>query len=360
MNRRSSRALRVENFIYQYDLQQNRWVPKNKFVSEDLFNEGVFYTCKKMSQKVNPVGFRLRSNKFWDNLWVSNSKNYNIFFFKDITIRKYLYNIFNNLGFGVSKLLLQRSHNKLFIKIYVKQFKFFARNTIYIQNYRGLRIANFFLKKLSLLSNNYFLRTSTQKVYNPLFFFKLKTKSYITNTFVNNINKDFFKNDFLPKPGKKTKILTSYILFQKYFFKKIIRRKPTITLYKSPFKHLIKLTIERFTNTKVFLSVVEEPLVLNSASLLCDFILNDLRFSRNSFRNVLNNIFKDVSSLKNVKGIRVNCSGRLSKTSTMAQTEWFRIGQIPLTTLSANVDFASGVVKTKNGLCGIKVWIFYN
>ena len=87
MNRRSSRTLRVENFIYEYNKKTNKWLPKNKILSEDLFKTGVFYTCKKIGQKVNPVGFRLKTNNFWNSSWVVSKNNYTKYLHQDLNIK---------------------------------------------------------------------------------------------------------------------------------------------------------------------------------------------------------------------------------------------------------------------------------
>ena len=38
--------------------------------------------------------------------------------------------------------------------------------------------------------------------------------------------------------------------------------------------------------------------------------------------------------------------------------EWYREGRVPLHTLRADIDYATGTAKTTYGAIGIKVWIF--
>lgn len=363
MNRRSSRSLRVENFLYEYDNLLSKWVPKNKYSTEDLFKSGVFYTCKRMAQKVNPVSFRLKFNRFWPNSWSSTYNNYSIYLQEDLAIRMYLVNVLNNLGYGVGNILIYRFYDKVFIKIVVRRLKFLPKQSVFIPTFRAIKLYKFFKFKLF----NYFFvnkfMVKAKNLYNPLFHKnEVDTLSDMCyhGLATNSSNINFSTNIKLSNSTANIVDVT----FLKKIFKNPVDTTLSVSnsmfLYKQPTKMLIKHTLEQFCKNKVFLSVNENFWILESASLLLEHILNELRFSRNSFRNVLTSIFKDINDLRNVKGIRVNCSGRLSKTTTMAQTEWFRIGQIPLTTLTAKVDYALGSVKTKTGLCGVKVWIYYN
>ena len=42
----------------------------------------------------------------------------------------------------------------------------------------------------------------------------------------------------------------------------------------------------------------------------------------------------------------------------IARTEGYREGRVPLHTLRADIDYATGTAKTTYGAIGIKVWIF--
>lgn len=79
---------------------------------------------------------------------------------------------------------------------------------------------------------------------------------------------------------------------------------------------------------------------------------------RTSFRRVIRFREKQVRNLKNVRGVRVQISGRLNG-AEIARTEWTRSGQVPLHTVYANIDYSYKTAYTIYGLLGIKVWIFY-
>lgn len=64
------------------------------------------------------------------------------------------------------------------------------------------------------------------------------------------------------------------------------------------------------------------------------------------------------NAIKNgAKGIKVRLSGRLNG-AEIARTEEFKEGRLPLSTLSADIDFRIIEAHTEMGVIGIKVWIY--
>ena len=61
--------------------------------------------------------------------------------------------------------------------------------------------------------------------------------------------------------------------------------------------------------------------------------------------------------LKQVKGVRVEVSGRLNG-AEIARTEWYREGRVPLHTLRADIDYGTAEALTTYGIIGVKVWVF--
>jgi small subunit ribosomal protein S3 len=58
-----------------------------------------------------------------------------------------------------------------------------------------------------------------------------------------------------------------------------------------------------------------------------------------------------------VKGIRVQCSGRLGG-AEMSRSEFYREGRVPLHTLRADIDYGLFEARTTFGRIGVKVWIY--
>ncbi|NLK30002.1 MAG: 30S ribosomal protein S3, partial [Aminobacterium colombiense] len=51
------------------------------------------------------------------------------------------------------------------------------------------------------------------------------------------------------------------------------------------------------------------------------------------------------------------CAGRLGG-AEIARTEWYNEGQLPLSTIRADIDYGFYEAKTMYGIIGVKVWIF--
>lgn len=58
-----------------------------------------------------------------------------------------------------------------------------------------------------------------------------------------------------------------------------------------------------------------------------------------------------------VKGIKIRLSGRLNGVE-IARTEKFVFGNLPLSTIRANIDYAHEIAYTLFGTIGVKVWLY--
>ncbi len=93
-----------------------------------------------------------------------------------------------------------------------------------------------------------------------------------------------------------------------------------------------------------------------NAQLVADSIKQQLE-KRVSFRRAMKKAIS--SAMKGgVKGIKVQCSGRLGG-ADMSRVERYHEGRVPLHTLRADIDYARSEALTTYGLTGIKVWIFH-
>ncbi|MDA9818408.1 30S ribosomal protein S3 [Flavobacteriaceae bacterium] len=64
-----------------------------------------------MAQKVNPVGYRLLTNKNWKSIWYDNKKTYAEKLIKDLEIRKFIMEKYVNCGIG--GVAIERQSDKL-------------------------------------------------------------------------------------------------------------------------------------------------------------------------------------------------------------------------------------------------------
>jgi small subunit ribosomal protein S3 len=105
-------------------------------------------------------------------------------------------------------------------------------------------------------------------------------------------------------------------------------------------------------DVKVQISEIKRPEL--DATLVAENIASQLE-GRISFRRAMKMAI--VAAMRmGAEGIRIMCAGRLGG-AEMARTEQYKEGRIPLHTLRADIDYASGRAETIYGSIGIKVWI---
>jgi len=93
-----------------------------------------------------------------------------------------------------------------------------------------------------------------------------------------------------------------------------------------------------------------------SASVEAQNIAFDLE-RRLRFRRVLKQHLDSISQNKQVKGAKIFLGGRLDG-AEIARKEKLFSGQMPLTTLRADIDYGEATAFTTFGTIGIKVWIY--
>ncbi|MDX2208257.1 MAG: 30S ribosomal protein S3 [Gemmatimonadales bacterium] len=119
----------------------------------------------------------------------------------------------------------------------------------------------------------------------------------------------------------------------------------------------LALVLERRLGSKkeVAVNVEEIKRPETSAKLVADNIAAQL-VQRISFRRAMKRAVQSAMRM-GALGIRVRAGGRLGG-AEIARTEGYREGRVPLHTLRADIDYATGTAKTTYGAIGIKVWIF--
>ncbi len=118
----------------------------------------------------------------------------------------------------------------------------------------------------------------------------------------------------------------------------------------------IRGDLEKLTGKQVQLNILEVKSPESDAQLVAQGIAEQLS-SRVSFRRAMRKAMQ--SAMKNplVKGIRVQCAGRLGG-AEMSRSEFYREGRVPLHTLRANIEYGFFEARTTFGRIGVKVWIY--
>ena len=93
-----------------------------------------------------------------------------------------------------------------------------------------------------------------------------------------------------------------------------------------------------------------------SASLSAQWVAQQIE-KRVPFRRVLKRALAKIIEHKEVKGARIEISGRLNG-AEIARKEWLAKGRLPRQTIRADIDYAKAEAFCTYGVIGIKVWIY--
>jgi small subunit ribosomal protein S3 len=114
--------------------------------------------------------------------------------------------------------------------------------------------------------------------------------------------------------------------------------------------------LEKLTGKQVQLNILEVRNPESDAQLVAQGVAEQLS-NRVSFRRAMRKSMQSAQRSGAVKGIRIQCSGRLGG-AEMSRSEFYREGRVPLHTLRADIDYGFFEAKTTFGRIGVKVWIY--
>lgn len=117
----------------------------------------------------------------------------------------------------------------------------------------------------------------------------------------------------------------------------------------------LKTEIQATTQREVYINIIEVPKPELDAQLVAESIALQLE-KRIAFRRAMRKAV-DATMRFGSKGIRVRCAGRLNG-AEIARSEWYLLGQLPLHTLRADIDYGFAEAFTSYGQIGVKCWIY--
>ncbi|MHA2611270.1 MAG: 30S ribosomal protein S3 [bacterium JZ-2024 1] len=120
-------------------------------------------------------------------------------------------------------------------------------------------------------------------------------------------------------------------------------------------ERLMKIYKEKGIDEEIRLRTEEVADVDTSAALLAQQIAEQLErkvHHRRAMKRAM-----EIALEKGVKGIRVECKGRLAG-AELARREWYQKGRLPRHTLRALIDYGFAEALTKYGKIGVKVWLY--
>ena len=118
----------------------------------------------------------------------------------------------------------------------------------------------------------------------------------------------------------------------------------------------IRGQLEKLTGKQVQLNILEVKNAESDAQLVAQGVAEQLS-NRVAFRRAMRKAIQSAMRSPQVKGIRVQCSGRLGG-AEMSRSEFYREGRVPLHTLRADIDYGLFEARTTFGRIGVKVWIY--
>nr|NP_683840.1 ribosomal protein S3 [Chaetosphaeridium globosum]Q8M9V0.1 RecName: Full=Small ribosomal subunit protein uS3c; AltName: Full=30S ribosomal protein S3, chloroplastic [Chaetosphaeridium globosum]AAM96576.1 ribosomal protein S3 [Chaetosphaeridium globosum] len=249
-----------------------------------------------MGQKVNPLGFRLGVTQEHHSYWFATNKQFAGFLEEDQKIRHYIYQY-------VQKHIRESSNTSYgysgVSKIEIKRDTELIHVEIHTSGFPALLI------KGQIKEKN-----------------RDKNKSNKNSALDQSVNKNQNKNT-----GQELEKMWRYV-------------QRSLTLSNGKFR--------------MTLSKVSNP--YKEANIVAEYIARQLE-NRVAFRRAMKQAIKDAKENGQVKGIKIQISGRLNG-AEIARVEWAREGRVPLQTLRAKIDYCHYPAQTKYGVLGIKVWIF--
>lgn len=138
--------------------------------------------------------------------------------------------------------------------------------------------------------------------------------------------------------------------------KRILKKIKTPSIKVSASKKKKAKKEEKKTEKEIKLEIREIRDYWASAELSAQWVAQQIE-KRVAFRRVLKQGLSKIMSSKAVKGARVEVAGRLNG-AEMARREWIMEGELPRSSIRADIDYAKVNAVCSYGTIGVKVWIY--
>ncbi|MBI2054182.1 MAG: 30S ribosomal protein S3 [Candidatus Staskawiczbacteria bacterium] len=119
---------------------------------------------------------------------------------------------------------------------------------------------------------------------------------------------------------------------------------------------MIKKSISQKSVLELRIEIREIKDPWTSASLVAQMAAQQIE-KRIPFRHVLKKSMERVMQNKDMKGVKMELSGRLNGVE-IARKEWLKQGRLPRNTIRADIDYSQSEAHCTYGAIGIKVWIY--
>lgn len=325
MAKRSVRFMSVENSLSFFDNELKKWVIKKSKVSKKNLFAGNFYKSKKVRLRCNPALLRLPLFQNWvTNLSLFN-ENYSLFLQHIFFVKQFVFSFLKSCFFLIHKATFSYNVSAINCIFYVSKLKSSNRKLVNSVDFNKSFI-RFFLSFYFLFNSISFNKNNS--------FFRFEDFSIFIR-----LMRNFLINLYL------TTFLQSHASF----------------LFNSRSMSLMSLIVQNFVKTLTHYNVNVHFVKCSQnyfSALSLAFLLSlVMKTPKSSFKRAIRNTLFYLKKNKNIIGLRVQYAGRFGR-SMMAKTEWFKYGRVSMTTLNSKIDYGTAFVTTKQGICGIRVWLF--
>lgn len=344
-----------------------------------------------MGQKLNPTIFRLGVNKTWKTeFFEKKNRELPLYIFKDLEIQNYIERVFELNGLIVHDY--KQHYNASTLNLYISYFVTpdFALNnkkgteSLTLKTAEGKR-STVYKKKIhtdssfhavlsSKIIKNPLLQNSS-KLYKLKRYLKLNSQSQlVTQPYFVKL-RETQKNKYLKHLSDETRVklegfmtdfftvLNSFLGSQSNIAVNFCCINKNVQFLKSTQKKTF-ISFQKFKNTPFFKEGIEllfnVVYNVNSANLLAKFIALQLKkvkrhkfllsFLKQTLTVLLN------SNLAKIKGVKIIVKGRLNGVPR-AKHKIIIVGDVPVQTISAKLDYSQATAHNSNGSYGIKVWV---
>ena len=328
-----------------------------------------------MGQKTNANIFRLgiKNNEWNSRYFEKNKEEFSLYNYQNIQIQNYLTHFLkqHNLILHDCKFYFNGNNLYLYISYYsTKRKENFKISNIKLKNkqqqnnfknnkkiIKKVKLSNFSVNKNMRTKQNFELKTKRVLVLK-------KYKSYLYKNKYSSIE-TLKKNNFLEQ------LLENLSLFTKKKFHIIltlqnINKGMSLSISKNEQNFLKKklLFLKRYSKNNFFNESLNICLIVTkikgSAKLFTNFLAKQFTILKkhNHFLIFLKRILTILinSKFSKIKGIKIIINGRFNG-APRAKNRLISIGNIPIQTISKQINYYQTTSYTKNGTFGIKTWI---
>ena len=337
-----------------------------------------------MGQKTNSNIFRLgiKKNEWNSRYFEKNKEEFTLYNYQNIQIQSYLKQFLSKNGLILqnTKFHFNSANLYIFISYYSTKKSFFLINKSVPNQFIKFNVKK--RKKPTKrktekiktnLKLNTFLDYDSQDRKAPNKNYRLKTKRLsILDKYKNFSQRNTYRNnEVLKKNSFLEQLLESLSVFTNKKFHifltfQNLNRGLSIKLPQKEQDFLKRkiLFLKRYSKNKFFEESLNVILIVtkikNSSRLLANFLAQQFSVLKrhNHFLIFLKRILTIFiySKFSKIKGIKIIMSGRFNG-APRAKSRLLTIGNIPIQTISKQIDYHETTSYTKNGTFGVKVWV---